>query len=254
MLALDQRGSFEKLIGTSDEQVLGSKKKQIIEALLDIFTGVLIDPTYGWMGYKQTNCQKPFLLCGEKSGYENIQGERLTKIKYGPAELKSMGAFGVKLLVYFNPFLASAQKQLQTTLSFYQECHQVGLPLFFEIVTYGETMDKNLVTESVDYFIRNDFCPEVWKLEYPGSQEACQYISRVVKNTPWIMLTAGAKFDDFCQKLEIACGNGCSGFLAGRSIWQDVVTNDIGKAEIDLMRQRFKKIVSIVESNEKNIN
>ena len=247
MLALDQRGSFEKLLATTDKQILATKKKQIIEALSDMFTGVLLDPDYGLSGYKASNSTKPYIVCSEKTGYENVSGQRLTEIQYTVAELKNMGASGVKLLVYFSPFVESASKQLETARVVWQDCKKNNLSLFLEIVTYGESVGKNLVIESAEYFIRKGFCPDVWKLEYPGSQEACQHISRIVENTPWIMLTAGAEFDDFCQKLEVACQNGCSGFLAGRSIWQDIVVKDIGLAERNIMRERFAKIVAIAQ-------
>lgn len=247
MLALDQRGSFEKLLGTTDRQILAAKKKQIIEALSDIFTGVLLDPDYGLSGYKQSGCTKPFLLCGEESGYENVEGERLTKIKYRADELKNMGASGAKLLVYFNPFLKSAAKQYEISKQFLEDCHQIGLPVFFEIVTYGQAMGKNLVIESVKYFLDRKFRPDVFKLEYPGDEASCKQISELLGETNWILLTAGAYFYEFLDRLEIACRNGCSGFLAGRSIWQDMVVKDMGQIERNTMRERFAKIVAIAE-------
>lgn len=247
MLALDQRGSFEKLLATTDRQILADKKRQIIEALTDIFTGVLIDPDYGLSGYKASNSTKPYILCSEKTGYENVDGERLTEVQYTASELKKMGASGVKLLVYFNPFLESASKQLETASAVLRDCQDFNLPLFFEIVTYGEANGKNLVIESVKYFLNNGFRPDVFKLEYPGSADACQQVSQLVGETDWIMLTAGADFYEFSNNLEIACANGCSGFLAGRSIWQDVVVKDMGQVERNIMRERFAKIVAIAE-------
>lgn len=247
MLALDQRGSFETLLATSDRQILLDKKRQIIEALTDMFTGVLIDPDYGLSGYKASNSTKPYILCSEKTGYENRNGERLTEVQYTVTELKKMGASGVKLLVYFNPFLESASKQLETAQSVLRDCQEFNLPLFFEIVTYGDQNDKNLVIESVKYFLSNEFRPDVFKLEYPGSAQACQQVSQLVGETDWIMLTAGADFNEFSTNLETACANGCSGFLAGRSIWQDMVVKDIGQEERNTMRERFAKIVAIAE-------
>lgn len=245
MLALDQRGSFEKLLGTTNKGILAKKKGQIIESLQDLFSGVLIDPDYGLEGYKQVGCKKPFLLCVEKSGYENVEGERLTEILYSPSFIKQTGAYGAKLLVYFNPFLKSANKQLETARKVLADCKKNNLPLFFEIVTYGDSFGKNLIVESVDFFLKNDFKPDVFKLEYPGSEMDCQTVTKLIGGIPWIMLTGGADFDTFYQRLIIAAKNGCSGFLAGRAIWQDVVTNEISETEKQLMRLRFEKIIKI---------
>lgn len=247
MLALDQRGSFEKLLGTTDKEILAKKKGQIIESLQDLFSGVLIDPDYGLEGYKQVSCKKPFLLCVEKSGYENVKGERLTEILYSPSFIKQTGAYGAKLLVYFNPFLKSANKQLETARKVLADCKKNSLPLFFEIVTYGENFGKNLIIESVDYFLKNDFRPDVFKLEYPGSKKDCEKISEMTNGIPWILLTAGVDFETFEERLEIAVQSGCSGFLAGRAIWQDVIVNEISEKEKSLMRSRFEKISVLLE-------
>jgi tagatose-1,6-bisphosphate aldolase len=61
------------------------------------------------------------------------------------------------------------------------------------------------------------------KLEYPGSPEACRRVADVVRG-PWAVLSAGVGFDEFQDVLRIACDEGgASGFIAGRSIWKEVV-------------------------------
>jgi len=247
MLALDQRGSFEKMVGSTDKSILIKKKKRIIEALEDIFTGVLLDPKYGLPAFKQSGCLKPYLLCAEKSGYEDVKGERLTEIEYSVEELNKMGASGIKLLVYFNPFLNSAKKQLETARGILEECHKFGLPLFLEIVTYGEDMGKNLIVESVDYFLKNKVVADIFKLQFPGNELACQKISQLLGETNWILLTAGVDFYQFKDELAVACKNGCSGFLAGRSIWQEAVKTDMGKKEEIKIKKRFETIKQIAE-------
>ncbi len=247
MLALDQRGSFEKMVGSTDKSVLIEKKKQIIEALEDIFSGVLLDPKYGLPAFKQSGGLKPFLLCVEKSGYQDVKGERLTEIEYGVEELNNMGASGIKLLVYFNPFLESAKMQLETARRVLEDCHKHGLPMFLEIVTYGDGGGKNLIIESVDYFLKNKIVADVFKIQFPGDETACKKITEMLGETNWILLTAGVDFYQFVEQLEIACKNGCSGFLAGRSIWKDAVGGDIGRKQVLKMQERFETIRQIAE-------
>jgi len=245
MLALDHRGSFKKIVNSQDKEILISRKKQLIENLSDMFSGVLIDPVFGLAAIKMTKNKKDYLLCTEKSGYTDSLGERLTEIEYTIGKLKEMGASAIKLLVYFNPFLKSSEKQLEVARKVLSDCKKNNLPLFFEIVTYGKDRGKNLVIESVKYFLDNDFRPDVFKLEYAGGNKDCQKISQMLGDIEWILLTRGADFPLFCKQLESACKDGGAGFLAGRPVWQDLIKEDLDKEKIKVLRQRFEKINKI---------
>jgi tagatose 1,6-diphosphate aldolase len=39
-----------------------------------------------------------------------------------------------------------------------------------------------------------------------------------------MVLSAGVDHATFCRQVEIACRGGASGFLAGRSMWKDVLS------------------------------
>ncbi len=243
MLALDQRGSFSKLAGSKDTNILISKKKQIIGALDDLYSGVLVDPRIGLPAYNEYGSNKPLLLCTEKTGYEEIGMDRKTEIEHRVKELKGMGAKGIKILLFFNPFGATAEEQYRTANQISIECQQENLPYFFEIVTYGQ--GENLVRQSVKYFLDRKFRADIFKIEYPGSEKECQKVTKMLGKTEWIMLTAGIDYDEFCRRLTVACKNGCSGFLAGRSVWQDLIGYTIEENEIGKMRDRFEKISKI---------
>ena len=85
MLALDHRGSFKKLINpqnvtvVSDDTVI-QLKSEIIQALADQFSGVLIDEAWGLEACKEVCSVKPFLLPLEKTGYTDEGGERITEL------------------------------------------------------------------------------------------------------------------------------------------------------------------------------
>lgn len=228
MLALDQRGSFRKAINpqnpdlVTDQEII-DLKHQIIEAVKGQFSAILVDKAWGFEAFDKS---KPFLLPIEKSGYIDTQGERLVSLEYTPLQLKSFGAAGAKLLLYFNPDQKNATSQIEVGRKIMQECKDLKLPFFLEIVTYhpsGEPIvDKSkIVLDSLNLFIKFGVVPDVWKLEYPGSKEGCEEITRLVGQTPWILLTAGAKFEVFKQRLADASKAGASGFLAGRALWQE---------------------------------
>ena len=258
MLALDHRGSFKKFVNpaapdsVSDDDVINAKRL-IIEAVRDDFSGLLIDADLGLRAYE--NPDKPFLLCLEKTGYTDEAGERITELQYSAGELKKMGASGAKILLYFNPASESAcVKQLQTAGKALEECGRENVPLFLEIVTYGnEALGKTRaewVIKSVERFVAEGIAPDVFKLEYPGDAKSCKKITKMLGATPWILLTRGEQFDVFEKQLKVAAKNGAVGFLAGRAIWQEIgdyPDNEARKHFLDTVAaERFRKICRIL--------
>ncbi len=233
MLALDHRGSFKKLMNPDNpdsvtDQMAIDLKGEIINAVKDQMSGVLIDPDFGLPAYVEKT--KPFLLPVEKTGYEAKGGERLTKLEYGVPKLMEWGAGGAKILLFFNPYLETAEAQLETGKSVVEECKSRDYPLFLEIVTYEAdhevTMEERekLVIESLKKFVARNVIPDVFKLEYPGSAVACRTISAILQEheVPWILLTRGDSFEHFKEQLKDAVSRGAVGFLAGRALWQEV--------------------------------
>lgn len=256
MLALDHRGSFLKLMNPTDPSSVTSQsavslKRDIITAVEGQMSGVLIDADYGLPAYQ--GFTKPFLLPMEKSGYGDDHGERTTELMYSAKQLKEWGAAGAKLLLYFNPRLASADSQLQVAREAVDEAHASGLPLFLEIVTYDPADEKApvqsaLVIESLEKLLTAGVVPDVWKLEYPGDDASCAKVTSLVGKVPWILLTRGEQFETFTMQLKIASQAGARGFLAGRALWQEVCTLD-GEAKQTFLTQtlpaRFKKTADI---------
>ena len=245
MLALDHRGSFKKLMNpedpesVTDDQVI-QLKNDIIEALKDQFSALLIDEAWGLEACHEVCQIKPFLLPLEKSSHTGV-----VELEHTASDLISLGASGAKILFDFNPGDENVSKQLEIARKVVEDCKSAAFPLFLEIVTH----DGNLVIESVKRFVENGTIPDVWKLEFPGSQEACLQLTQLVGNTPWILLTGGDDFEDFKNKLEIASQGGTRGFLAGRALWQEVCTMD-GEEKNKFLREtlpsRFKEVSDII--------
>jgi len=244
MLALDHRESIRKMF-KSDEEV-SKFKSQIIEAVANQFSGILIDVEYGLSAYRKK--VKPFLLPAEKSGYVEVDGERLTEIEHSVEELKQLGAGGVKLLLHFNPYGETAKQQLKTAKLIEEDCLKENHPFFLEIVTYGDLPKQKLVIDSVKYFLQGEVYPDVFKLEYPEDAKICKQITEILGKTPWILLTAGEEFSLFENQLRIAIQNGCSGFLAGRALWKDLLKlkdKEEDKFLAETLPNRFQQISQI---------
>lgn len=258
MLALDHRGSFKKLMNpqnpnaVTDEQAI-FLKHEIIMAVTDQMSGLLIDETYGLEAYSEHG--KPFLLPVEKSGYRDEKGERITELEYSVEQLIRYGASGAKLLIYFNPHYESMERQIETALKVQQECKDNDFPFFLEVVVYEKDngdikKDRpELVIKSLAELINAGVMPSVWKLEYPGNESACELISRQVNLTPWVLLTRGDTFDVFKEGLKIAVKTGCVGFLAGRALWQEACSlsgDEKTQFLATTLPERFKEIIEIV--------
>lgn len=268
MLALDHRQSFLKLINPSNpvnvsrEQAI-QLKKEIIETLQNYFSGVLIDIEYGLPAYQQVSSssiptknygrEKPYLLPIEKSGAKEITGEKLNEKEYEVAQLKELGASGVKLLLYFNPAGSEETKTHQYNLAAESllKAQENKLPLFLELVTYG-TENQTRVVDSVQMFLERGIKPHVFKLEFPGSLENCAKVTAMLGSTPWIVLTRGDSFAKFSADLKIAVAGGAKGFLAGRALWQEVCSekDPLKRQEFytQILVPRFKEIANIVRS------
>ena len=58
----------------------------------------------------------------------------------------------------------------------------------------------------------------------PGSPEGCRRLAGIL-DRPWAVLSAGVPFDQFTDIIQIAAEEGgASGFIAGRSVWREVVS------------------------------
>ncbi len=272
MLALDHRGSFKKYISKNPEAVTVADsikaKAMIINSLADQFSGVLLDPSWGLTAYQ--GGAKPYLLCLEKTGYVESGSERVTELEYTAKQLKELGASGTKLLLYFNPEAKSRVQQIETATKALLDSHKNKLPLFLEIVTYGnEASGKSRaewVLRSVKMLLETGVVPDVWKLEFPasvrlgrtmagrpGDFEACKKITELVGDTPWILLTRGESFEMFREQLKVAVAAGAVGFLAGRALWQEFgqYPDEAAQKEFltNTVKPRFAEISRIVLAN-----
>ena len=248
MLALDHRGSFKKLMNPkdpdsiTDEQVI-ELKNEIIEALKDEFSALLIDKIWGLEACHEVCQVKPFLLPLEKSSHTGV-----VEIEHSASELKKLGASGAKILIDFKPGDENSGEQLEIATEVVADCMVAEFPLFLEIVTHNE----DLVIESVKQFLDEGIYPDVWKLEYPGSLGKCREITDIVGDTPWILLTGGADFETFKANLENATKGGAKGFLAGRALWQEVCTMG-GEEKVKFLKEilsnRFKEVSEIISKS-----
>jgi tagatose-1,6-bisphosphate aldolase len=259
LLALDHRTSLkETLYPDNPDQASVSElqqvKSDILHALAGTYNGILLDSEYGLPVY-DTDIAPYLLRIGttEYSTTEEGEEQRTTVQKMPVADLRQRGAQGVKLLMYFNPYGSNTTTELETAKSILEESHQENLPFFLEIMTYGAHNPlSEQIMDALDLFNEYGITPDVWKLEYPGDALSCQLITNRVQPTPWILLTHGMSYPTFQENLRTAMEEGCRGFLAGRSIWQEIGKKSGEERERFLhttARERFEDIRHIALEN-----
>ncbi len=224
--ALDHRGSLKVNLHpenpelTTDQEILAWKRR-MIELYKDRVSGLLVDPIFGKQ-VLDTSMHPGWMLSMEKTGYRGGKEARVTEIleDWSVAKAKEMGACSVKLLLYYDPEnIELARKQKEIALKLSEECEREGMVYLLEPLSYlveGSREDEviRIVQDLADIPV------DIYKSEYPGTQRACEEISKRIKS-PWVLLSAGMEYSQYKTALTVACQSGASGFAVGRALWQE---------------------------------
>ncbi len=253
ILAVDHRDSLRALIAPEAPQTVSAAqlteiKLAIVSHLAPATSAVLLDPVYS-AGQAIAGGELPGhigLVCAmEEQGYLDSPYSRRTPLLAGwsVAKAKRLGANGVKLLLFYNPDASPAAKaQERLVRSMAGDCRRYEMAFFLEPITYSAdpavkkgspefaAQRRRLVIETVRRL--SPLGPDVMKIEFPLDvhyepdqgvwAEACAELNEAAR-VPWTLLSAGDDFEVFRQQLRVACQAGCSGFVAGRAIWQKAV-------------------------------
>jgi len=249
VLALDQSNSFRKFIkaamerqgkkgDVSYDQVVHAKL-EITEVLAPLASAVLLDVNYG-ARQAVNSFSIPrgvgLIIRVEASRDAGLPGE--FEPGWSVAKIKKMGGTAVKLLVYMDvgdPKATRAQMAFVKRVA--EDCQKEDILLMIEELSYprkGE--DKRTpayVARRPDNIMKSAELigpyADILKLEFPADIRNDSN-DKVEKNLaaldkaairPWVLLSAGEKFDLFAKQVELAMKAGCSGTMAGRAIFQE---------------------------------
>jgi len=164
----------------------------------------------------------------------------------------------IKFFMYFNPDsdLTVNSEKLKLIKHVGSICKELDIPYLFEPLLYYDDdinldyhsylLKKPLYIKSFyKEFSKDEYQIDIIKIEFPFnevevngfendhssliySQENCSEIMQECfenATTPFVFLSAGMKFNNFLQSLELAKSSKINflGFLCGRSIWQDSI-------------------------------
>jgi tagatose-1,6-bisphosphate aldolase len=246
IIAMDQRNTLRRMftavgLEASDED-LGTAKSDVARVLTPAATGLLSDPTYGVPAITRAQALAPncgLLIAAEPSERRSYRGEPRTHRDPG-LDAQWVLDQGGDVLKFFlqlradRPAPAGEEPDLVTEAlavceDIIDNCRDTGVPAVIENLVYalpGEELRgqarENAIIEAARAL--NDLDIDLLKLEYPGSPEGCRRLAAIL-DRPWAVLSAGVPFEQFTDIIRIATDEGgASGFIAGRSVWREVVS------------------------------
>ncbi|MCZ7542145.1 MAG: tagatose 1,6-diphosphate aldolase [Anaerolineae bacterium] len=246
ILAFDQRDSYRKMLpADTPYEAAVQIKREVVTALSQITSAVLLDPTYGLEPALHVAGRCGLLMALEESGYTGDSTYRRMAFDadWTVGKIRRMGASAVKLLVYYHPEAGALTEEIEALIAdICATCHAYDLPLFVEPVSYS--LDAGTPKASVAFaetrpgVVRETarrlsrLGMDVLKMEFPVDAAfdddanrwaaACAAVSEA-SAVPWVLLSAGVDFATFERQARAACKAGASGFLAGRAIWKEIV-------------------------------
>lgn len=262
-LAIDQRGSMEKMMGKANPDLnnvegIGAYKELVSKELTPYASSILLDPIYGEKGITAKADNVGLILSYEQTGYDEYDEGRLPRLIDFMSVLraKEMGANAIKTLLYYD--CDDDEKTNDIKRAWVErvgyECEGLGLPHFLEIITYDRNMDSekgeeyakvrpNKVNTAMKEFSDPKYKVDVLKVETPTNMnfvegigkenpvytrdEAIKYFKEQSESTnlPFIFLSGGVSAEIFQETLRLAkeADSNFNGVLCGRATWKDSV-------------------------------
>lgn len=239
MVAVDQRGSLRHMLasGRSGEAVsdedLTEFKADLVEAIGDTASGILLDQDYGLAAAQKSQC--PVILAADILSSSQPGGpvdiaELDDSVTADTA--RTFRAQALKFLLPWHP--ARRSEAIDLAHSFMARCREIGLPGVLEGVVRpregtaaasSEGFAEALVEAAADLLQTQ---PDLYKTEvvYSGHhhRELATATARSITEQlycPWVVLSSGVSGADFPAAAAAAVAGGASGFLAGRAVWSE---------------------------------
>ena len=272
IIAMDQRNTLRRMFAAAGHDAsdddLRTAKADVARVLTPGASGLLSDPTYGVPAITEAGALAPecgLLVAAEPAERRVYQGEPRT---HRDPELNAQwvldqGGDALKFFLQLRADRPAPQpgepdlvaEGLAVVQEIIDDCRAAGVPVVIENLIYplpGEDLTGRAREDAVIEAARalNDLDIDLLKLEYPGSPEGCRRLAGILTR-PWAVLSAGVPFDQFTDIIEIAAGEGgASGFIAGRSVWREVVGLTGPHREeflTTVARPRLERLIAVAE-------
>lgn len=283
LLAVDHRGSFERMAGR-DPAVLVAAKLLVWQGFLDALAngaprdaaGILIDEQYGSDVAREARREGVvFALPVEKTGRDEFEFEHGDD--FGRA-IEAYDPSYAKALVRYNPEgredLNHRQVARLRTLSDWLRAHDRRLlfellvpPTDEQLRSVGGNRDRydgevrpHLMTLAIEALQDAGIKPDLWKIEGVDDRHACRAIARTARRegrdaVGCLVLGRGASAERVDDWLRAGAGvDGYVGFAVGRSIFADAVRDFAADPSgydrqrgVEEISARYRRFISVYQ-------
>jgi tagatose 1,6-diphosphate aldolase len=271
VFALDQSNSMKKAIKASFEKSgrqeevgyehIRDAKLNMVKEVSPYATAVLLDVNYGLRQAVQSGVVAKgvgMLARLEASRDAGTPGE--VEPGWSVAQIKRMGASAVKLLVYMDTENASyTDAQMTFVKHTADDCRQHDILLLIEELSFPRQGEDKKTPAYLERKVKNIMAStqllnpyaDILKLEFPGESNLKTLTDMTAK--PWVLLSAGEKYDLFVKQVEQAMKAGCSGIMAGRAVFNEYFEQPTLQAQEQFLRgtavARFKELGNLVDKH-----
>lgn len=250
IMALDHQDALRQVLNPKapmdlSDEAITAFKLDAVAALSSEISGVLLDPVYGAAQAIQHGMVNGvgLLLELEKADYnmEPLPLHMEIRPEWSVGKIKRMYGDGVKIFFYYHPddaaHVAAQEALVQTVV---HQCAISDVPLYAEPIAYaapdGPALGTPEYAEDTTRVVVESarriaaLGVDILKLEFPldirhqpdeaAWVSACQAVTESI-DIPWVLLSAGVEYENFCKQVDAACKGGASGFMAGRAVWGD---------------------------------
>lgn len=281
VLAMDQSNSFKKSLRKLHEVVgrpaeptyaeIRDTKVEMTQALSPLASALLLDVNFGLrQALSALSFPKTVGLIGRVEASKNAGLPGDYEPGWGVAQIKKMGCAAVKLLVYMDVEDETATRgQMDFVKKVHKACAEQDILLMTEELSYpraGETKDTpayqaRLVKNIVESAKLIGPYTDILKLEFPGfirtdsKKTLTANLARLdaAAVRPWVILSAGEKFELFVTQVELALKAGCSGYMAGRAIFNEYFEQKTPAARAKFLKttgvKRMKTLNALVDKH-----
>ncbi len=269
VFALDQSNSFKKALRAFRERTktpgeptfeeIRDTKMEITSALSPMGTAVLLDVNYGLRQCINTGAlARGVGLIGRVEASKDAGIPGLLEPGWSVAQIKQMGCSAVKLLVYMDTEEKDyTRKQLDFAKMIYDECAKHDILLMTEELSFPRQGEDKKTPAYVTRRPKNIIesakllgpITDILKLEFPGEEHLKEVNDAAIR--PWVLLSAGEKFDVFAKQVEVTLKAGCSGTMAGRAIFNEYFDQNTPQERQQFLKttgmQRMKILSDLVD-------
>lgn len=260
ILAIDHLGALSAAIrpenpGGVYNSELAAIKVQLVAWLAGAASGILIDPVVGLNPVVAAGVlpdDRGLMLGIEDGDYASLDKAPRLFTDWDVARAKQAGADAVKCSFFYDPYVPSPAAH-EFVAGLVADCARHDLPLFAEpLAPHPMSGDRRRVVVETARRI-GALGVDVLKLEYPVAAEesnedewleACLEVT-AASPCPWTVLSAGTDFETFVRQFTVACTAGASGFVAGRTIWGNLVAGGLDEKRREEAARRLSVLTEI---------